>query len=90
MATEITRDEFLERYGDVIVTFTKYHKWMFTYEAELPDGKTISVDIGGNPDDIYRDEIKSGESYPISGLWPTCGTVKDKAGNDCEWFFDVT
>lgn len=83
----MTRNEFYEKYGDVIVKFSSYYKYTFYYSATLPDGSTISVGYGGNSDDIYRFEVANNEEVSVNSLYPFEGTVY-KDGERIEGFFD--
>ncbi len=83
----MTRDEFLDKYGDVVVTFSSYYKYTFTFSAELPDGSTLSVGYGGNHDEIYRYELVNNEQTTVGKLWPYQGSVY-KDGNLVEGFYD--
>lgn len=71
-------DEFIEKYGDVVVTFSSYYKYCFRYKAVLESGETIIVSIGGDTDDIYRWEIQNNESLTIRELEPNYGWLNDK------------
>ena len=73
--TTISSKEFIEKYGDVKVKFSSYFKFSFTYAGELPDGKKITVSVGGNSDDIYRMGVVADEITTISALYPYSGCV---------------
>jgi hypothetical protein len=66
----MTKDEFYKKYGSIKVKFLGYFKYTFTYEAELPDGKRLTCDYGGNADDIYRHEVSADFEETVSGLQP--------------------
>lgn len=87
MATQMTRAEFYAKYGDVEVTFSRYYKFTFTYEAMLPDGKLLSVGFGGNRDEIYRHEVTTGCVVKVSSLEPYTGTVYEGT-EEVEGFYD--
>lgn len=55
----MNKQGFIGKYGDELVCFSSYYKYMFTFEGELSTGETISVSVGGNSDDIYRFEVSS-------------------------------
>lgn len=84
---ELTRQEFLEKYGDVEVTFFSYYKYTFTFTGETPDGHEISVGYGGHSDDIYRYEVFSGETGTVSSIDPYQGSVY-KDGTLIDEFYD--
>lgn len=83
----MTKEEFIVKYGEVLVTFSSYYKFTFTYSGTLPDGKRLSVDVGGNSDDIYRDSVTAGQSVKIAHLYPYSGSVYDGT-TEVESFYD--
>jgi len=50
----MTKQEFLEQYGDTVVTFSGYYKYVFTFKSQ--DG--LEIHAGGNSSDIYRCRIR--------------------------------
>lgn len=85
--TEITKKQFIEKYGEIKVKFESYYKYTFTYSATLPDGKIISVGYGGNSDDIYRFSVTSDEEETIISLYPYTGSVYDD-NVEVEYFYE--
>lgn len=83
----MTRDEFYEKYGEVLVTFSSYYKYTFTYRAELPDGQTLTVGCGGQAEEIYRFDVVPNESVKVIDLYPYCGSVFSN-GKEIEAFYD--
>lgn len=75
MSARITKAEFYDKYGDVLVQFSGYYKYAFSYKATLPDGKRIVVDYGGNTGDIYRHDVSPEGLQAIRNLDPYAGTV---------------
>ena len=53
-AARLTEHEALERYGSVVCRFTEYHKYVFTFEGDAPDGAHVTILRGGASGDIYR------------------------------------
>ena len=53
----MTQEQIIEKYGDVVLDFTHYYKYVFYYIGTAEDGTTIFADFGGNGDDIYRAEF---------------------------------
>lgn len=65
---EITQEEFLEKYADVVVTFDHYYKFCFEfvgYTSNDIDGLQITVSYGGNASDIYRFELNDGDTFKL-------------------------
>ena len=83
----MTREEFMEKYGNAKVKFSSYYKFSFVFSGELPDGKRISVIVGGNADDIYRMEVDVNAEETVAPLYPHSGDVWDK-GVAVESFYD--
>ena len=75
--SELTKAEFLERYGSVEVVFTDYYKYTFNFVGNLPDGKTVCVRVGGTSADIYREVVVAGRKQRIDVLFVYAGTVRD-------------
>lgn len=84
----MTRDEFYEKYGDVKVKFSDYYKYTFTYTGNLPDGGRISVDYGGNAEQIYRHEVSANCEETVSSIEPYSGTAYDADRNVVDQFYD--
>ena len=86
----MTREEMLQKYGDVAVKFSSYYKYTFYYAADLPDGGRILVGVGRNSDDIYRFNVANDESVPIKHLdmEPYTVDVFDKDGKRVDDFYD--
>ena len=84
---KLTKEEFIAKYGDYVVTFESYYKYTFTYSAVLPSGKTLVVGYGGNHDDIYGHEVSKDAAETINTLQPYSGDVYE--GGACvEEFYD--
>ena len=84
----MTREEFIEKYGDVKVKFSYYYKYTFNYTGSLPDGGKISVGFGGNSDDIYRCDVVPDREESVSFIYPYTGRVIDKNGQVIDEFYD--
>ena len=83
----MTRNEFMDKYGDVVVTFSNYYKYTFNYKAELPDGSLLVVSYGGNSEDIYRHEVGANSPEVVKTLAPYAGSVY-RDGKESESFYD--
>ena len=64
---ELSYDEFIEKYGDIIVKFHHYYKFYFYFSATI-DGKTYNCKCGGIAQDIYKIYLVNDEHFPIRGL----------------------
>jgi hypothetical protein len=84
----MTREEFYEKYSDVKVKFSTYYKYTFNYVGELPDGGKISVEYGGNSDDIYSYDVSADYEETVDSICPHCGTTYDRGGNVVDEFYD--
>ena len=84
----MTHEEFYEKYGDVKVKFSGYYKYTFTYTGELPDGGRISVEYGGNADDIYRHDVSADCEETVESIEAFCGTAYDANGDVVDGFYD--
>ena len=85
----MTREEFLEKYGEVEVKFDKYYKYSFTYTGVVDDeeGILIEVSFGGDAGDIYRETVEAGIAMKVGDLWPNWGKVT-KMGEEVDKFSD--
>lgn len=89
MTNKLTPEEFRTKYANVVVKFSSYYKFSFTYKAVLDNGNTLTVSCGGNADDIYRLEVVNDEEVTVSKLSPYVGDVFDKiTGSVIETFYD--
>jgi hypothetical protein len=84
----MTAAEFIKKYGNVTVKFSSYYKYTFTYTGKLPDGSEITVDCGGNGDQIYRQDVIQGKEYTVSELLPYAGRVDRPDGSEVDSFYD--
>ncbi len=56
-------EEVVSKYGEVLVTFSSYYKYSFSFGADIEDGIHIGLSIGESADDIYRLSVNTN---PIS------------------------
>lgn len=87
MAIQMTRAEFYAKYGDVEVEFSHYYKFTFHYVATLPDRKRLTVQYGGDSDQIYSHEAGTNIVETVFGLQPYAGAVYEN-GEEIESFYD--
>ena len=83
----MTRQEFYDKYGNVKVKFSRFYKFMFTFNALLPDGSVLVCNVGGNSDDIYRLEVTVDSEETLKSLGPFSGSVY-KDYKEVESFYD--
>ena len=81
------REEFIDKYGDVEVTFSSYYKYTFTYSAKIDDGKKLTAHYGGDADEIYKTSVASGEKVKIKDLYPYAAEIY-KGRKEIESFYD--
>ena len=74
--SEMTREEFYEKYGDVPVKFSDYYKYTFFYEATLNNGDRLRVGYGGDSRQIYRHDVDRDSLTFVSVLQPYSGEVR--------------
>jgi hypothetical protein len=53
----LTKEQVIEKYGDIELPFSSYYKYSFSYSTTLDDGTVIYGSYGGCPDDIYRHQV---------------------------------
>lgn len=84
----LTTEEFEKAYGDVELTFSSYYKFAFTFSGTAPDGVTITADLGGNSDDIYRESIDNNEKRKVGVICQTWRKVQAFRGEDLIFNYD--
>jgi hypothetical protein len=79
----LTREQVMAKYGDVLLKFTSYYKYAFTYVGETTDGLTICCVIGGDAGDIYRFSVKADSTTSLNeDQW---GWASVNRGPDSLW-----
>ena len=73
-------DQFMEMYGDTMMSFVSYYKYTFHFTGKTADGKTINASYGGSSEDIYRYDV-SVIPVPLKIIEPLDATVCDD--DDC-------
>lgn len=53
----MNRAELIKKYGNVKLKFDSYYKYTFTYTGLTDEGLTINVELGGDPDEIYKADL---------------------------------
>ena len=89
--SELTREEFYEKYGKCVVKFSDYYKYTFTYigifTLENGDEVRVVVNYGGNSDQIYKHSVFNNDSKVLEVLQPYSGEVY-KDGKVVDSFYD--
>lgn len=67
----MSNQEFIDANKDTTVYFVSYYKYSFTYQGETSEGQSFTIQLGGDPDDIYTMSL-SGEE--------TVGSLVEAAG----------
>ena len=62
----MSREEVLDKYGDIQLKFSYYYKYTFIYKAVTDVGTIIIAYVGGCGDEIYRMDLSPKEN--ISAL----------------------
>jgi hypothetical protein len=83
----MTKEDFIEKYGEVKVKFSSYYKYTFSFSGELSDGGKICVSYGGCSDDIYRYEVSADYEETVKSVYPCSGSVY-KDGEEIDSFYD--
>jgi hypothetical protein len=73
-------DQFMEMYGDTLMSFVSYYKYTFHFIGITADDKTISASYGGSSEDIYRYDV-SVIARPLRQIEPLDATVCDADDN---------
>jgi len=69
------KDDFMARYGHIIVKFRKYYKYHFHYTAILGNGSLLYAVIDGNRRGFFGIDVEAGLPYSIEALDPDHVTV---------------
>ena len=85
---EITKEKFIELYGEVEVKFVNYYKYTFTFEGQSLDDTLITIRVGGTTSDrIYKMRIDNRSvSVADLGLYADFGLSSSRSVEDV--FFD--
>ena len=64
----MTKEDFIEEYGDIVVSYSGYRKFQFTFIGETADSTPIVILIGGSSAEIYGMEIDCNETAVIRDM----------------------
>jgi adenylate cyclase len=79
-------EEFMKVYGKEKVKFSSYYKYTFTFKGKNSNGHNISISIGGNHDEIYRQDVDADKDYMIAELEPYSGYVENNGKCIAEFY----
>lgn len=87
---KLSKQEFMEKYGHIIVEFSYYNKFVFTYTNPriAQTGGSIEINVGGNSDEMYREEVSASEIMIVNALSPFSGVAYDVDENVVDEFYD--
>ena len=84
----MTKKEFYKKYGNVLVKFSNYDKYIFAYYGIMPDNKYIVCLFGGNEEDIYGHIVIADEYVYLKDIDFYCGCVcDDNTGEAIDAFY---
>jgi hypothetical protein len=84
----MTRDEFVDKYGHVQVTFTDFFKHTFNYRADLDDGSVLIAHYGGSVESLWGHEVGAGVKEALYSLAPYAAEVINSKGEEFEHFYE--
>jgi hypothetical protein len=74
----MTKEQIIEKYGDVKVKFSSYHNFTLTFRGTAKDGTEILARIGGPSVDIRKLHVKIFEETTLRLLDPDyCELTRD-------------
>ncbi len=85
---ELSKAEFLAKYGDVQVSFNEYYKFTFYFTGVTSEGYKLVVGYGGNSEQIYRYELSSTQTGTVKSIEPYSGFVYDARHLEIDSFYD--
>lgn len=87
MSKNITREQFIKKYGQNVVKFDSYYKYAFSFKGYLKDGGSLFAVVGENLASLYSLSVNSNNLIKVEDLPLICGAVHDKNGNEIEYFY---
>ena len=73
----MTKECFLELYGNEKLTFSHYYKYVFTFKSQMKNGIVLCCECGGSSEQIYRFGVNADTEYTLKELNPFAGIVLD-------------
>lgn len=75
MVVNMTKQEFILKYGKVLVSFERYSKCVFTFSTVCENNINIFIGVGGCHENIYGIEICKDSYETIENLDPFSGFI---------------
>tara|TARA_B100002019_G_C21054246_1_gene490766 strand:+ start:236 stop:538 length:303 start_codon:yes stop_codon:yes gene_type:complete len=67
--SKLTKEQFKEKYGNIQVSFLHYNNFTFTFHgSDEEENISISLSIGGNPEDIRHLDFNSEDNFFVKDL----------------------
>lgn len=63
----LSKSEFLEKYGEVYVKFSSYFKHTFYFEGQKQE-QYLDISVGGEADDIFWLNVSVNANYKVKNL----------------------
>lgn len=83
---ELSTQEFLEKYGDVQVSFNGATTYFVWFIGLTPEGHRLEISVRG--DEIWRYDVNSNKLYSTSSVAPSSGVVWNKLGDEVDSFYE--
>lgn len=81
----ITKEEFINKYGDFVVEFSSYYKYKF-YFTTSGLNYTLEMVYGGSSDKIYYFDVSATDTYAVKNVDWSSGRYLDMINNVCYEF----
>jgi len=84
----MTKGEFIEEYGEIVVALASYTNLMFHYcSVKLSNGMTVCIARGGSLEKLKNLTIPSGDRGRVVDLDPDMGYILNPNGEICRLFY---
>ncbi len=62
---KISKEKFVALYGNVKLKFVSYWKYTFSFTGVAESGDQVTIDYGGNSDNIYRFDVTADKEITL-------------------------
>lgn len=77
------KDEILEKYGDVKLSFDFYYKYKFTFKGKAENGFKVVAVLGGGSNTIYKERVNAEDTLTLSDDRPWYSvSIYDESGKE--------